>query len=426
MKVDNLILGAGIAGLGAAYALRKAGKTALVVERDATYGGLCGNIEIDGFRFDRFVHFTFTQNDEVNAIFKASCGELIKHTPNPFNIYHRQWIKHPAQNNLFPLVTDEKEEIIRDFKARPVVDATYVPKNYEEWLRVQFGNYFAEHFPMVYTKKYWMREARDLRTEWVGNRVYQPSLDEVIIGSQTAETPITYYAKEMRYPQKGGYKALLKSMADVANIEYGMCVTEICPKEKKVRFANGREIGYEKLYSSLPLPVVIESIQNVPDAVRDAVNQLECTSGYHISVALKTKNIPPYLWWYIYDEDILAARVYSPSLKSPDNVPEGCSSLQMEVYCKENEYTERELIEGTVGMLVGMGILKQEDILFTHVGFEKYANVIFTEPIYIARTIVRDWLKEQGVETIGRFGEWDYLWSDQSLLSGMNIINVIN
>jgi protoporphyrinogen oxidase len=419
MKVDNLILGAGIAGLGAAYALRKAGQTALIVEKDATYGGLCGNIEIDGFRFDRFVHFTFTQNEEVNAIFKASCGELIRHTPNPYNIYQRQWIKHPAQNNLFPLATDEKEEIIRDFKARPEVDATYVPKNYEEWLRVQFGNYFAEHFPMVYTKKYWMREAKDLRTEWVGNRVYQPSLEEVIVGSQTAKTPITYYAKEMRYPQKGGYKALLKSMADVANIEYGMCVTEIYPGEKKVRFANGREIEYEKLYSSLPLPVVIECIQNVPDAVRDAVNQLECTSGYHISVALKTKNIPPYLWWYIYDEDILAARVYSPSLKSPDNVPEGCSSLQTEVYCKENEYTEKELIDGTVGKLVEMGIIKQEDILFTHVGFEKYANVIFTEPIYRARKIVRDWLNNQGIETIGRFGEWDYLWSDQSLLSGL-------
>lgn len=422
MKVDNLILGAGIAGLGAAYALHKAGQTALVVERDATYGGLCGNIEIDGFRFDRFVHFTFTQNEEVNAIFKASCGELMRHTPNPYNIYQRQWIKHPAQNNLFPLSAEEKEAIIRDFKARPMVDATYVPKNYEEWLRVQFGNYFAEHFPMVYTKKYWMRGARDLRTEWVGNRVYQPSLDEVIVGSQTAETPITYYAKEMRYPQRGGYKALLKSMADVANVEYGMLVTEICPSEKKVCFAHGREIEYEHLYSSIPLPVVIDGIQNVPDVVRDAVNQLECTSGYHISVALKTKNIPPYLWWYIYDRDILAARVYSPSLKSPDNVPEGCSSLQMEVYCKENEYTEQELIDGTVGKLVETGIIKQEDILFTHVGFEKYANVIFTEPIYKARKIVRDWLKEQGIETIGRFGEWDYLWSDQSLLSGKNII----
>ena len=93
----------------------------------------------------------------------------------------------------------------------------------------------------------------------------------------------------------------------------------------------------------------------------------------------------------------------------------------MEVYCKENEYTKQELIDGTVGKLIEMGIIKQEDILFTHVGFEKYANVIFTEPIYRARKIVRDWLIEQGIETIGRFGEWDYLWSDQSLLSGLRI-----
>lgn len=421
-KVDNLILGAGIAGLGAAYAAHQRNIDALVVEKDATYGGLCGSFEIQGFRFDRFVHLTFAKEDKVNAIFHSSCGDLIRHTPNPFNIYHRQWIKHPAQNNLFPLSAEEKEKIIRDFKTRPDVDATYVPNNYEEWLRVQFGNYFAEHFPMVYTKKYWMKEAKDLRIEWVGTRIYQPSLDEVIFGSQTANTPVTYYTKEMRYPQKGGYKALLKSMADVANIEYGMCVTEICPSVKKVRFANGREIEYDHMYSSIPLPIVIRSIKNVPVEVREAANQLECTSGYHISIALKTKNIPPYLWWYIYDEDILAARVYSPSLKSPDNAPEGCSSLQMEVYCNESEYTEQELIEGTVGKLVEMGIIKQEDILFTHVGFEKYANVIFTKPIYRARKIVRGWLSEQGIVTFGRFGEWDYLWSDQSLLSGLNVI----
>lgn len=421
MQVDNLILGAGISGLGAAYALHKVGKSALVVEKDSTYGGLCGNIEMDGFRFDKFVHFTFSQNEEVNTIFKTACGELIKHSPNPYNIYKRKWIKHPAQNNLFPLSEDEKAAVISDFRARPVLDSSNVPANYEEWLRWQFGNYFAEHFPMIYTKKYWMKEAKELRTEWVGNRVYQPSLDEVVFGCQTSETPITYYAKEMRYPYKGGYKALLRSMADVALIEYGMCVIEICPTEKKVVFANGREISYSSLYSSLPLPLVISCIKNVPDKVKEAANQLECTSGYHISVALKTKNIPPYLWWYIYDEDILTARVYSPSLKSADNAPEGCSSLQMEVYCNENEYTEQQLLDGTIGKLVALGIINQDDILFKHIGFEKYANVIFTEPIYRARKIVRDWLEEQEIKTIGRFGEWDYFWSDQSLLSGLKI-----
>ena len=53
--------------------------------------------------------------------------------------------------------------------------------------------------------------------------------------------------------------------------------------------------------------------------------------------------------------------------------------------------------------------------------FEKYANVIFDHNIYKSREIVRDYLASIGIETIGRFGEWDYLWSDQSLLSGFRL-----
>ena len=418
MNVKNLILGAGIAGLGAAHALRRRGERSLILEKDATYGGLCGNFEIDGFRFDRFVHFSFTANPEVRAIFDGSAKEIIKHVPNPYNIYHRQWIKHPAQNNLFPLPQAEKDELIDGFLHRKSADTPI--HNYEEWLRVQYGDAFAERFPMVYTKKYWMHVAKDLRTEWVGKRMYQPSVEEVIAGSKSPDTPQLYYAKEMRYPTRGGYKAYIRELGEQADVRYNAGVTSIDPK-KRIVVAGSEQYCYERLISSMPLPELIKCIEDVPDEVRAACEQLECTSGYHISVALKTKNIPPYLWWYIYDEDILASRVYSPSLKSPDNTPEGCSSLQMEVYCKENEYSERELIDGTVGKIVEMELIKEEDILCIHIGFEKYANVIFTEPIYHARIIVRDWLSEQGIETIGRFGEWDYLWSDQSLLSGLMI-----
>ena len=418
IQVDNLILGAGVAGLGAAHALRKRGERSLIIEKDATYGGLCGNFEIDGFRFDRFVHFSFTANPEVRAIFDGSAKEVIKHVPNPYNIYHRQWIKHPAQNNLYPLPQAEKDVLIDGFLHRKSADTQI--HNYEDWLRVQYGDAFAERFPMVYTKKYWMHEAKDLRTEWVGQRMYQPSVEEVIVGSETADTPLTYYSKEMRYPAKGGYKSFIRELGEQANIQYKAEVISI-DTEKRLVVAGGKEYQYERLISSLPLPELIKCTANVPDVVREACEQLECTSGYHISVALKTKNIPPYLWWYIYDEDILSARVYSPSLKSPDNAPKGCSSLQLEVYCKDNEYTEQELIERTVGKIVAIGLIKEEDILFTHVGFEKYANVIFSEPIYRAKKIVHDWLSEQGIETIGRFGEWDYMWSDQSLLSGLNI-----
>ena len=211
-------------------------------------------------------------------------------------------------------------------------------------------------------------------------------------------------------------------MAEDSDIRYNSEVSHIDTNNHIVKTANGNTFSYNRLISSLPLPELIPMIDDVlPNGIREAVSKLEATCGYHVSVALKTKDIPPYLWWYIYDEDILASRVYSPSMKSPDNAPEGCSSLQMEVYCKENEYTENEILDRTVGKLVELGIINREDILFTHLGFEKYANIIFTEPIYSARKIVRDYLSSIGIETIGRFGEWDYLWSDQSLISGLSI-----
>lgn len=113
------ILGAGISGLGAGYSLRKRGISSVILEKDITYGGLCGNFEINGFRFDRFVHFSFSNNEEVNRLFSLSSPNIIRHIPNPYNIYKGNWIKHPAQNNLYALSEKEKHQIIEDFKKRP-------------------------------------------------------------------------------------------------------------------------------------------------------------------------------------------------------------------------------------------------------------------------------------------------------------------
>ena len=45
-KIKNLIIGAGISGLGAAHALKLRGENSLVLEQDDTYGGLCGNFDV--------------------------------------------------------------------------------------------------------------------------------------------------------------------------------------------------------------------------------------------------------------------------------------------------------------------------------------------------------------------------------------------
>jgi protoporphyrinogen oxidase len=420
-KVQNIILGAGIAGLGAAYTLKSRNEESLIIEKDDTYAGLCGNFTINGFRFDRFVHFSFSDNNTVNRIFQVSSPEIYKHIPNPFNLYKNKWIKHPAQNNLFPLSSEEKKLIIDDFKKRKTI-TDQVPDNYEDWLRFQFGDYFAEHFPMVYTRKYWMCEAKELETRWIGNRLYQPSIKEVIEGSETPDTPITYYSKEMRYPKYGGYKQFLKVLADNQNIIFNEVVSNIDTTNKIIKTSSGKEFKYQHLYSSIPLPCLIDILTPTPpETVMSASKGLKCTCGYQISIGFKTDRIPPYLWWYIYDEDNLTARVYSPSLKSPDNVPYGCSSLQLEVYCQKGIYSDNELIKKTVQNLINRRIIFEEDILFVDIRFENFANVVFDHNIYNNRSVVREYLDSIGIKTIGRFGEWGYLWSDQSLLSGLNI-----
>jgi protoporphyrinogen oxidase len=416
-----LILGAGIAGLGAAFKCNELGYSHVVLEKSGTYGGLLDSFKIKGFTFDRFVHLSFASDERVKKIFLDSAKKVLNHIPNPYNIYKELWIKHPAQNNLYPLSESEKNLIISDFLQRPKEVQNI--QNYEDWLRCQYGNYFAENFPMAYTRKYWMHEAKDLRTEWVGSRLYQPSVEEVIIGSKTSDTPVTYYAKEMKYPEYGGYKSFIKNLANNSNIIYNETVIEIDVNLKTVTTSSGNEYEYDRLISSIPLPEMVKIIKNLPSEIVEAGTQLKATSGYHISVGLKGNNIPPYLWWYIYDENILSARVYSPSIKSANNAPKGCSSLQMEIYCKEGQYSEEQLIEGSIQKLIDLNIIKKEDIIFTNIGFEKYANVIFTEPIYRCRDIVKSYLRSNEIVPIGRFGEWDYLWSDQSLLSGMNSID---
>ena len=173
----------------------------------------------------------------------------------------------------------------------------------------------------------------------------------------------------------------------------------------------------------LPLPDIVKMIDNCPAEILEAAQHLSWTCGYQVSLGFNRPNIAKYLWFYIYDADIPPARVYSPNLKSPDNVPEGCSSLQAEIfYANDAEIPSAELVlEQTVKKLKQICGFDDGDIVVKDIRFEPYANVTFTHGIYDNREIILNYLKETGIESIGRFGKWDYLWTFQAFETGMEI-----
>lgn len=420
--MGTIILGSGISGISAGHHLQQNNEEVIIFEKDNDWGGLCGNFTIDGFRFDKFVHFSFANDEYIADKFKKST-ELYEHPPISSNYYKGFWLKHPAQNNLAPLPTKEKVEIINDFINREHKQIEEI-ENYEQWLRVQYGNYFAENFPFKYTRKYWGVEPKELETKWVGNRMYTPDLKQVLAGAFETQNESFYYTKVMRYPKTGGFRSILNSSRKGLNIQFNKEVITIIPEEKKVQFKDGTNSSYDRLISSIPLPEIVKMLKNVPQQVIIAAENLNHTSGYMVSLGFNKPDIAQYLWFYIYDEDILASRVYSPSLKSPDNVPKGCSSLQAEIFFsnKAEIPPAEKVLKNTIEKLISMGLFKKEDIAIQDIRFEKYANVIFDKDIYQNRKIVIDYLNSLDIETIGRFGKWEYMWTHQAYQDGINTV----
>lgn len=418
---NNVILGAGIAGISAAYHLKQKGENSVIFEKDNDWGGLCGFFEIDGFRFDRFVHFTFAKDEKIAELF-AKSSPLYAHPPVSYNYWRGCWLKHPAQNNLAPLPIEEKVKIIDSFVNRPRKDVAEI-SDYAEWLRVQYGDYFAENFPFAYTRKYWGVEAKQLETKWVGNRLHVSPLPEVLRGAFAEQQENFYYTKFMNYPKKGGFRSIMNECRKGLDIRLNKKAVRIDTAAKQVEFADGTVENYDNLISSLPLPEIIKMVSDVPENVQNAAKQLRWTCGYQVSLGFNRPDVAKYLWFYIYDEDVPPARVYSPNLKSPDNAPDGCSSLQAEIFFANGvKVVDKNIIlQKTVEKLKEICQFNDSDVVVKDIRFEPYANIIFTPEIYESRKVVREWLQAQGIKTIGRFGEWDYLWSHQAFESGMKV-----
>ena len=416
-EVDVLIIGAGIAGLGSAKKARDCNRDAVIFEARERAGGLLDNFMINGFRFDNAVHLSFAKEPEVRKIFDRT--DYYTHPADAQNFEEDKWLKHPVQNNLFPLPVDQKIELIKSFIDRP---SDIQGDDYESWLRHQYGDAISERYPIGYTEKYWGTPASELSTSWIGNRMRRASIDEILFGAFSAVTPNTYYTKEMRYPKKGGYRSFINPLITESTIEYNYEACAIDLEKKIVTFLNGKKVKYLTLVSSMPLPLLVSITNVTSDNINLAAKTLTATSIDLISVGFNKPLIKD-LWFYIYDKSILASRAYSPSVKSPDNVPPGCSSLQFEIYSRgtESKYQKADLIENVVNALGKMELATPDDILFTHHKHLKYGNVIFDKGMEKQRDLVRNFFSSQDIFTIGRFGEWDYLWSNQSFMSGFGI-----
>ena len=423
MRTRNvIILGAGIAGLSAAFKLKEAGVPFELYEKNPKPGGLLDCFTVKGFRFDQAVHLSFASESEVREIFDKT--PYYVHKPEARCFDAGVWLRHPVQNNLYPLQVEEKVDLISGFVNRPEIEIN----NYGDWLDFQYGYKISNRFPRKYTQKYWGVEPEALGVDWVGNRMHRASLEQVLEGAMTEQVPNYYYTKEMRYPKQGGYisflNPLLNSVVPVCGVEF----SGIDLDKKQIYFADGSMKTYTHLINTTPLPEFVSKIKSCPDNVQSISRKLQWTRVHLVSIGFSRSGLIKDLWSYIYDGDILASRMYSPSIKSSDNCPSGCSSVQFEIYesnLSQASLSKNDLLDNCIYALEKMNISNRDDICVSDVRTLAYGNVTFYKGMEQDRKEITDWLSGQGVVLAGRFGCWDYLWSNQAMMSGFKSVESI-
>jgi protoporphyrinogen oxidase len=234
------------------------------------------------------------------------------------------------------------------------------------------------------------------------------------------------------YPLKGGYQALVNGWVNlmgedaIDSIRTNSDVSEVDLRAKTVRTTSGKQWGYRRLVTTMPLPELVRRIRNCPSEVKAAGESLRHTSIQCVFVGLKQNRMDKYHWIYYPEPDIFFHRIFVQGNASPYNQPEGCSNYIAEISYYGKPVPKDEAIDRTLESLVKVGRMeKGDDVLVADAVLMPYAYVIPQKHKDSAVKLIKDYLIDQDVITIGRFGEWSYYNTDHAILAGKRAAEMV-
>jgi protoporphyrinogen oxidase len=262
-----------------------------------------------------------------------------------------------------------------------------------------------------------------MTTDWLGPRIYRPSLEEVLRGALSPSAPQVHYITHFRYPSAGGFVQYLRKFVPLGNLKLKHELVSIDPRAKQLRFSNGVVTNYDALVSSVPLPELIRMMEDAPHDVVEASRRLACSTCVLVNLGVDRQDLSEAHMTYFYDEDICFTRLGFPHMLTARNAPPGTGSIQAEVYFSDKYKplvgSPDAWIEPVIKDLRRCGLLRENDhILSKKAILLRYANIIFDLDRTAALKTVHGYLDDLSIAYCGRYGDWGYMWTDESFKSG--------
>ncbi|MCZ2222430.1 MAG: NAD(P)/FAD-dependent oxidoreductase [Chitinophagales bacterium] len=436
------IIGAGPAGLTAAYLLGKANIETVVFEKDTQYvGGISRTENYKGFYFDIGGHRFFSKSKEVEDFWTEILGDDLLERPRSSRIYY---------NNTFfsyPLVAFEALKKLGLWESFLCV-MSYVkskifpiknPQNVEDWVSNQFGKRLYSIFFKTYTEKVWGISCRDISADWAAQRIKGLSLTSAIKNAlfkprlTDKNAIIKTLIDSFRYPKKGPgmmwetCRDKCLQMGVQVKMNSNVSAISFDNNQWSISLENGlQENSFDYVLSSAPIRDIVPYIKPLLSSdVIKAAKQLNYRDFLTVVLICKDKDSFTDNWIYIHDPSVKVGRIQNFKSWSPYMVPDkNMACYGLEYFCFEGDgmwqMKEEDLIALAKKEMHQIGLMNTDNVIDGYVVRQAKAYPVYDKEYKEHINIIRKALKNyQGLYLIGRNGMHKYNNQDHSMMTAM-------
>jgi protoporphyrinogen oxidase len=444
-SIGTAILGAGPAGLTAAYLLGRRGQPGAVFEADGTVGGIAKTVEFNGYRFDLGGHRFFTKLKPVQRLWQEMLGPDFLTRPRLSRIYYKgKFFAYPITAKdvvgRLGLIESSRCALSYLWAARHrKADA----QTFEEWVTMRFGRRLYDAFFRSYTQKLWGIPGSEIRSLWAAQRIKNFSLGKAILTMMGLRREhVTTLIEEFRYPRLGPgqmWEAFAaRAQADGVRIHLKQRCVSVKHSEGRVRSIVLRQNGHvfehpvDAVISSIALSDLVLSLDPpAPPEIQAAARNLRYRD---LSlVALMTTEAEPFPdnWIYLHDPETRACRVQNFGAWSKEMVQPGTTCLGVEYFCFQGdeiwEMPDKEAVELAKQELARIGLIDPSKVIDGVKVLVPKAYPMYDSKYEEAVSLIRAYLEQfENLQTCGRNGLHRYNNQDHSMwtavLATLNLV----
>ena len=422
-----LIIGAGLAGLSAAWHLQRKGVDCRVFEKEPEIGGLCRSKKIAGFTFDCDGHLLhFRHRYTFRLIQGLLKGNLIEHQRSAWIYSSGRYSRYPFQANLHGLPLSVIKDCLLGFLEASKNGHSRNRKklNFLDWITLTFGRGIARHFMVPYNAKFWKVPLGELTCDWLDGFIPVPSLNQIIEGATGDSKMQLGYNARFWYPKREGIASVpLAFTRGLKNLYTNAEIIKINLRTKEITLACGSKEKFDRLIFTLPLPEMPNLITEFPARIRCLFSRLRWNSIFNLNLGLDKKDELLRHWVYFPDRKSCFFRVGFSHNFSPSLAPPGKGSLYTEVsYSKTKPFDKRKIVARIKEDLKKVGILTEKGkICSEDINDIKYAYPVYDKHYHEARGEILKYLMHNDIIPCGRYGSWRYMSMEDVLLNGKTV-----